>query len=147
MKISRLFGQKIYTDGDEGVILGIDFAEGRIAGFIIADGSLNERYACAKDVTLGKKIVCRKTTKKPALINGLKLGRAAFDEEGNFVGYLKDVEAHGFELVSARIGNASYPFSQIAAGDAVIVHGRTLAAMAAKDMFIGALCSTDEGNI
>lgn len=143
MKISRLLGQKASINGGDGVILSVTSDGRRVTGLVVADDNLRELYVRAEDAIFGREIVCKRAQKKPCRTGGLKLGRAAFDEDGKFLGYLKEIETHGLELASAKIGAKKYDFGCISAGDAVIVRTRSRAAIAARDMFIDALCQAD----
>lgn len=142
MKISRLYGSRIERadGGAEGVILAVTYEGTDISGLIIADDNQREAFVPADGATFGRKLTYSRTAKKPAPCAVLRLGRAAFTEAGEFLGYLEDVSAKGIELESAKIGGKRYEFSRLVLGDIVIVRGRSLAELAAKDMFIGAVC-------
>lgn len=144
MKVSTLYGRKVVTKGGEGIIIALAHDGRRICGAVIADDNQREAYARTEDMTFGKNITCTKTTKKPAGLDGLKLGRAAFDEKGAFLGYLEEIETNGDRLARAKIGKKKYDCARLVFGDVVLVKGRTQAELAARDMFLGALCGAHE---
>lgn len=142
MKISRLYGRKIA--GGEGradaTVLGVDFDGRKICGILAADDEQREFYIAADDIVWKRALSYKKATKKPVCFNGLRLGRAAYSEDGIFLGYLEEINAENLAAVSCKIGGRKYAFDCLVLGDVVIVRGKSLAETAAKDMFIDALC-------
>lgn len=142
MKISKLYGRRI--EGGEGradgTILGVDFDGTKICGILAADDEQREFYVAADDLVLKRNASYKTATKKPASFNGLKLGRAAYSEDGIFLGYLEDITTDNLTLSKAKIGAKSYSFDSLIMGDVIIVRGKRYAEIAAKDMFIDALC-------
>lgn len=142
MKISKLYGRRI--EGGEGradgTILGVDFDGTKICGILAADDEQREFYVVADDLVLKRNASYKTATKKPASFNGLKLGRAAYSEDGIFLGYLEDITTDNLTLSKAKIGAKSYSFDSLIMGDVIIVRGKRYAEIAAKDMFIDALC-------
>ena len=142
MKISKLYGRRI-EGGDgraDGTILGVDFDGTKICGILAADDEQREFYVAADDLVLKRNASYKMATKKPASFNGLKLGRAAYSEDGIFLGYLEDITTDNLTLSKAKIGAKSYAFDSLIMGDVIIVRGKRYAEIAAKDMFIDALC-------
>ena len=142
MKISKLYGRRIEgSDGRaDGTILGVDFDGTKICGILAADDEQREFYVAADDLVLKRNASYKTATKKPASFNGLKLGRAAYSEDGIFLGYLEDITTDNLTLSKAKIGAKSYSFDSLIMGDVIIVRGKRYAEIAAKDMFIDALC-------
>ena len=142
MKISKLYGRRI--EGGEGradgTILGVDFDGTKICGILAADDEQREFYVAADDLVLKRNASYKTATKKPASFNGLKLGRAAYSEDGIFLGYLEDITTDNLTLSKAKISAKSYSFDSLIMGDVIIVRGKRYAEIAAKDMFIDALC-------
>ena len=142
MKISKLYGRRI--EGGEGradgTILGVDFDGRKICGILAADDEQREFYVAAADLVLKRNIGYIRAAKKPASFNGLKLGRAAYSEDGIFLGYMEDITADNLTLTKAKIGAKNYAFDCLILGDVIIVRGKHHAEIAAKDMFIDALC-------
>lgn len=142
MKISKLYGRRI--EGGEGradaTVLGVDFDGRKICGILAADDEQREFYVAAEDMVWKRTLSYKKATKKPVSFNGLKLGRAAYSEDGIFLGYLEEITAENLAPESCKIGGRKYAFNCLILGDVVIVRGKSFAETAAKDMFIDALC-------
>ena len=142
MKISKLYGKRI-TGGDgraDGTILSVDFDGRKISGILAADDEQREFYVAAEDMVWKRNLSYKRAAKKPVSFNGLKLGRAAYSEDGIFLGYLEEITTDNLALSKAKIGTKSYAFNCLILGDVVIVRGKRYAETAAKDMFIDALC-------
>lgn len=122
MKLSEILGKRILsTTGKEGYVVSVG-AEGRSLFFTCADISEREFTVDAKNVLrLGDSILYDGTesAKKPAVT--LRLGRAGFDMQGNYLGKLADFTVLGKKLRSAKIGKKNYPAEGLILGDIIIV--------------------------
>lgn len=123
MNISELYGKKTEsTDGRKGYVISVNANDKKLECFVCADAEENEFIIDVKDIiSLGDKIIYedRETAIKGA--RPIRLGRAGYDERGNFLGNLEDFSFNGKNLLKAKIGKKNYPAEGIVCGDVVIV--------------------------
>lgn len=122
MKVSSIYGKKIMsTAGKEGYVISVN-AEGQSICLICADG--NEREFCVDMETVissGDKIIYDGTECIICNAVPLRLGRAGFDMQGNYLGNLEDFTITGGKLKTAKIGKKNYPVEGLILGDVIIV--------------------------
>lgn len=123
MKVSHLFGKKVIsTQGKEGYVISVNAADGKLECLICADENEREFAVDVKNIlSAEEKIVFddRDTAIKKAA--PLRLGRAGFDEKGNFLGTLEEFTVEGNRLLKAKIGKKTYPAEVLIFGDVIIV--------------------------
>lgn len=140
MKLSKLYGMQIASENKKirGYILGITCVGDKIDGFICCDQSENEFFAKAENFRIRGESAVFSSTDTPAENSySLRLGRAAYDESGKFIGQLDDCLFKGDVIETACIARKKYAFSSLAVGDIVILKSGEVAA---KDMFIDVIC-------
>lgn len=144
MKASEIFCKKIAGKDKKirGYILSISCVKDMIEGYICCDERENEFFA----ESAGTKFSSDKAT---FLITGkenkkgyrLKLGVPLYSAGGKFLGYVDDYTIKGNRIVFAHMGKRKYSFTRLALGDVAILKSDNVSAeIAAKDMFIGAIC-------
>ncbi|MDE6558187.1 MAG: hypothetical protein K2K39_03665, partial [Clostridia bacterium] len=145
MKISQIFGADVELKDKKkrGYVMGVTCIEDVISGYICCDESENEFFAdgLGARFTNGKlrALTCGKKSKKH---RPLLLGRALYSEDGKFLGHVDDFTVKADRIIYAHCGNRKYPYSNVVFGDvAVLKNQKPLAEIAAKDMFITAICN------
>lgn len=148
MKISKLYGKRIQSEDrkTQGVIMAISCNKNAIEGYICFDEDEKEFFV----KSVGTKVLKDKVIFSELGYEGknsfrLRLGVPAFTKEGKHLGFVTDYSVMGGKLCAAFIKNKKFPASQICVLDAVIVtapEDKTQAELAAKNMFIGALCGS-----
>ena len=123
MKVSEIYGkQVISTQGRQGYVISVNAHKDRLECLICADESEREFVIDFKNVlSIGEKIVFEDRESEILKATPLRLGRASFDEKGNYLGTLNDFTVLGKQLKSAKIGKKNYPADGVIFGDAVIV--------------------------
>lgn len=146
MKLSRLYGTVIESEDEKkrGTVLGACCANGKISGYICFDERENEFFVQSQSVKVKRgRTTFLKTVDGPAG-KVIKLGVAVFSDCGEYLGALADVTVRGAKPVCADVGKNTYPFERLIFGDVIILksenHIKTCAEVAAKDMFIEAMC-------
>lgn len=148
MKISELYGKTIKgaNGSKKGYILGVDCNNCKIEGLICCDESEKTFYVAGRDVTAlcgDTRFLNAEKARKNA--RSLKLGRAVYSHQGKFLGCLEDCVLSGMKITHAIVGGKKIPFDRLECGDAYIVKDAARSAeLAAKNMFIGALCNNSE---
>lgn len=145
MKISQLYGKKIEGADKKrcGYILGISCIGDKIEGYICCNERESEFFAAWADVRFaGDGAMVLKTGKENKKASRLRLGQAVYSEEGKFLGHTEDFTAKGERLTCAHVGKKKYAFNRLILGDVIILKSdRAVAEIAAKDLFIGAICN------
>ncbi|MGN1104784.1 MAG: hypothetical protein ACI4QI_07945 [Candidatus Coproplasma sp.] len=147
MKISSLFGKKIESadKNKHGVIMAISCAKNTIEGYICFDENEKEFFASAYGAKVLKdKVTFKWISREESTSSRLRLGVPAFSSEGKYLGKVADYSAVSGRICSVFIGNKKFSAENLSISDAVIVKPslqKTQAEIAAKDMFIGALCN------
>lgn len=123
MKISEIYGKKVEsTAGKTGYVVSVCVNEGRLECFLCADEDENEFAVDVKTVlSIGNKILYEDRESAIKTAKPLRLGRAGFDAQGNYVGILEDLTLSGNRLLKAKIGKKNYALTQLSIGDAIIV--------------------------
>ncbi len=147
MKLSELFGKTIESVDKKirGVILGISCVEDRIDGYICCDERENEFFAESLGSRLGgNQATFARTGKASRQAQSFRLGRAVFSDGGKYLGRIEDCTVRANAITKVHVGKRKYSPEQLIFGDVVIVKsGAAIAEVAAKDMFIGAVCQTE----
>lgn len=148
MKISNLYGKRIESEDKKkhGVIMAISCADNLIDGYICFDEDEKEFFAQADG---GKVLKDRVTFSKVGKENKnsfrLRLGIPAYSYEGRFLGNVSDYSVVGGRLNVVFIANKRFSTKNINVSDAIIIKPstqKTQAEIAAKDMFLSALCGS-----
>ncbi|MGN0824194.1 MAG: hypothetical protein ACI4MB_03910 [Candidatus Coproplasma sp.] len=148
MKISKLYGKKIQSEDKkiQGVIMAISCNKNVIEGYICFDEDEKEFFAKAVGTKFLKdKVVFNELGYEGKNSFRLRLGVPAFTKEGKHLGFITECSVMGGKLSAVFIKNKKYSAGQISVLDAVIVEepiDKTQAELAAKNMFIGALCGS-----
>ncbi|MDE7076764.1 MAG: PRC-barrel domain-containing protein [Clostridia bacterium] len=146
MKASQLFGIQIKCESaqKEGYIMAISRVEDRIEGYICCNQQETEFFAESAGAKIKDGKLCALTTgKRSKASRNLKLGQPVYSEDGKFLGHVDDYEISANRLTGALVGRRKFPFERLTIGDVVIVRNdKTRTEIAAKDMFIGAITST-----
>ena len=134
MKVSEFFGKRILgTNGRDGYVVSVN-GDGQNVLLVCADG--NEREFCVdfKNIlSVGDKLIYD-GTEVEICAKPLRLGRACFDMQANYLGNLSDFTLSGGRLKTARIGKKNYPADGIILGDVILVKDmRRLKADVKKD--------------
>ena len=150
MKISNLYGKEITSiDGKrKGIILGIINDNDAIEWLICCDESEKRFTVNAESVTsLCGQTRFTKVAKAQKKSASLRLGRAVYDCKGMFCGYMEDCLINGLKITHAVVNGRKIPFNDVIIGDICIIKdGKTGAALAAKDLFIDAVCGAQEAD-
>lgn len=129
MKISTVYGREVIsTAGKRGYILSVHTEGAKLIGFTCADQNEREFGLDIGNVLkFGDSILFRDESAPPIAAPRLRLGRAAYDEKGNWLGLAEDFTFSGNRLQKARIGKKNYPAEGLVFGDVLIVKsGRKL---------------------
>ena len=122
MKVSSIYGKKIMsTAGKAGYVVAVS-AEGQSLYLTCADRNEKEFFVDMGSVlSLGDKILYDGTECLSVSAAPIRLGRAGFDTQGNYLGNLEDCTVSGGKLKTAKIGKKNYPVEGLIWGDVVIV--------------------------
>ena len=146
MKISSLFGKKIESEDKtrHGVIMAISCNNNVIEGYICFDENEKEFFASAHGTKVLKdKVTFKWLSREEKTSTRLRLGVPAFSSDGKYLGNVCDYSAVSGTICAVIIGNKKYTAENLSISDAVIVKqsAKNLQTeIAAKDMFIGAIC-------
>lgn len=144
MKVSEIYGKPVERiDGKKrGYILGISRAGDRIEGYICCNENETEFFAAHDTARFkGEIAIVSKTGKPTKRGDGLKLGYAVYTENGKFLGHVDDYTVKKDRILYAHVGKRKIRFNSLSFGDVAIVKSaEPVAEIAAKDMFIDALC-------
>jgi hypothetical protein len=124
MKISELYGKRVESGNGKrvGYVLGAACEGNKITFILCCDEHEREFYVDVNNIThIGESVVFEDAKTKLKRAKILRLGKAGYLENGNFLGTLKDCEVSGFDIKRAYIGSRSFPFSRLICGDIVIV--------------------------
>lgn len=147
MRISELYGKPVtgVNGKRKGFILGINRAENAVDGLICCDESERTFYVDAKDaLSLCGETRFLKTSKAKKNAAPLKLGKAVYSSGGKFLGHMEDCVLSGLQITHAVVNGKKIPFAKLAFGDVCILKNDGQAAeLAAKNMFINAVCSEE----
>ena len=123
MKISELYGKRVIsTAGKEGYVISVNATGGKILCLVCADEGEREFTVDFKNIlAFGESVIYEDRQSVLAASVPVRLGRAGFDERGNYLGQLEDFTFKGEKLKSAKIGKKNYPAEGLILGDIVIV--------------------------
>ncbi len=149
MNISELYGKTITDEYGKrkAFIMGVTRSGNIVDGLICCDESEKTFYVSGKDaVALCGETKFVKTDKAQKKAAPLKLGKAVYSSQGKFIGHLEDCILSGLKITHAVVGGKKMPFNNLILGDVCIVKRKTKTAdysaeLAAKNMFIGAVCA------
>ncbi|MGN0812915.1 MAG: hypothetical protein ACI4MQ_05375 [Candidatus Coproplasma sp.] len=151
MKISTLFGKIIESEDKKkhGVIMAISCAKNVIEGYICFDENEKEFFVSASGTRVLKdKVIFKWLSREEKTSSRLRLGVPAFSQDGKFLGNVTDYSAVSGRICAVFICNKKYSAENLSVSDAVIVKQivkqsveKLQTEIAAKDMFINALCS------
>ncbi|MGN1061126.1 MAG: hypothetical protein ACI4QN_05275 [Candidatus Coproplasma sp.] len=146
MKISKLYGKRIESEDKKthGVIMAISCAKNVIEGYICFDEDEKEFFVSAVGTRVLKdKVTFKYLGKEKKTAFRLRLGVPVFTQEGKYLGNVTDSSVMGGRLCAVFIKNKKYSAEEVCVSDAVIIKPPASKAeieLAAKNMFIGALC-------
>lgn len=147
MKISNLYGKKIESEDKKthGVIMAISCAKNEIDGYICFDQDEKEFFVSAAGTKiLRDKVTFKRLGKRQKGAFNLRLGLPVFHEHGKFVGTVTDCSVMGGKLAAVFCNNKRFNADTLSIGDAVIIKAqpdKKEVELAAKDMFINAMCN------
>lgn len=148
MRISELYGKSIEgTNGKRrGVILGVTYLNDEIEWLICCDEEEKKFYVAAKNACpLCGDTRFSKAGKAAKNVKTLRLGKAVYTSQGEFVGHLEDCILNGLKITSAVVGGKKIPFENLIVGDICILKDEEeIAELTAKNMFIDAVCGVEE---
>lgn len=136
MNISDFYGKSIEsTSGKKGYVLSVNVIGEKVECLVCADEDEKEFTVDFKNiVSTGYKIVYVDRAEALKKAKPVKLGRAGFDCEGNFLGFVEDISIKGGKLLKAKIGKKYYPAETLVCGDAVLaIRGKKLKSDVIKD--------------
>lgn len=143
MNLSELYGMEAASIGGrkKGYVLGVTADGDELCRLVCCDGAERRFFVAFDDFAVcGGKALFGEETKGERKAVSVRLGKAAYGENGKFLGFLKDYICDGKKLKYACIGEKKYPVGRLRVGDAVIVKSkREYDGNAAKDMFISAV--------
>lgn len=122
MKISQFLGKRIIGEnGKDGYVLSVN-TNGESLYFVCADSEEREFAVDMQNVTgFGDSILYNGAESDKKAFTPVRLGKAAFDMRGNYLGNLEDFTLSGGKLKSAKIGKKNYPVEGLIFGDVIIV--------------------------
>ena len=145
MKASKLYGMKIESQDKKirGHILGISCVKNKIEGYICCNERQKEFFVPSGNAAFrGGVMRFSDTAKKGGDGAFLRLGRAVFAKNGKYCGVLEDCTIQESAVTFATVSRRKIPFERIIVGDVFILEDENLSAeLAAKNMFIDAVCS------
>jgi len=123
MNISKLYGKPVVcADGGRGYVLSVYEEDGNISCLNCADEEEREFVLPADDITSFKGgIKFRGKKRKRANGNMLRIGRGCFDERGNYLGKLNEINFTGKKLISIKVGSYLFPVDCAIFGDVIII--------------------------
>ncbi len=123
MKISDIYAKTVVSDaGKKGYIISVHAYKGKLVYLTCADENEKEFTVDMRDIlSIGENIVYedRATAVKKSL--PIRLGCAAFNESGKYLGNLEEVTFDKNRLQKAKIGKKNYPAEAVICGDIAIV--------------------------
>ena len=151
MKISELYGKEIIcTNGKrKGIILGVINERDEIRWIVCCYEDEKRFFVSAESViTLSGTAQFTKAAKAQKKTASLRLGKAVYNCNGVFCGYLEDCVLSGLKITHAVVNGKKIPFNDVISGDVCLLKDRkTSASIAAKDMFIDAVCGAENSAV
>lgn len=122
MNVSLLYGKKVVsTEGRRGYVISVNAAAGRIECLTCADEDENEFLIDMKNVLkIGDTILFEDRDRAIKSAKPVLLGRAGYNEAGDFLGTLEDMTYSGNKILKVKIGKKSYQANELTYGDVVI---------------------------
>lgn len=144
MKASQIFCTEISSEDKKkrGYILAISCVKDMIEGYICCNEHENEFFAeSAGAKFLNGSATFLVTGKENKKGYRLRLGQPLYTDNGKFIGHVDDFTIKGNRITFAHVGNRKFAFDRLVFSDVAILKSDDLSAeIAAKDMFIGAIC-------
>ena len=144
MKASQIFCMQIASEDKKkrGYILAISCVKDMIEGYICCDERETEFFAeSAGTKFLNTSATFSVTGKENKKGYRLKLGVPLYSDSGKFLGYIDDFTFKGNRIAFAHTGKRKFAFDRLVLNDVAILKSDDVSTeIAAKDMFIGALC-------
>lgn len=144
MKASEIFCTEIAGKDKKkrGYILAISCVNDMIEGYICCDERENEFFAESAGVRFLSGFATYSVTGKENKKGyRLKLGVPLYSDDGRFLGHIDDFTFKGNRIIFAHVGRRKFAFDKLALSDVAILKSNYPSAeIAAKDMFIGAIC-------
>ena len=144
MKASQIFCMNIASEDKKkrGYILAISCVKDMIEGYICCDERENEFFAESAGTKFSNGaatfLLTGKENKKGYR---LKLGVPLYSDCGKFLGHIDDFTFKGNRIAFAHVEKRKFAFDRLVLSDVAILKSDNLSAeIAAKDMFIGAIC-------
>lgn len=125
-----------------GYILAISCVKDMVEGYICCDERENEFFSESAGTKFsGDAATFSVTGKENKKGYRLKLGVPLYSDAGKFLGYIDDFTFKGNRIVFAHSGKRKFTFNRLVLNDVAILKSDDRSAeIAAKDMFIGAIC-------
>lgn len=122
MKVSDFLGRRVIsTAGREGYVFSVELCDEQQIYLACADGNEREFYVGVKSAAnRGGRIIFEESA-TPTHSTPLRLGRACFDQSGNYLGRLQDFTVCGGRLKTARVANKNYPVEGLILGDIALL--------------------------
>lgn len=124
MKISELIGKRVQSadGGKSGYVLWVGALGTRVMGLCCADENERQFFVDATNVVSWGDVVTFEDRERLWLTaTPVRLGIAAYDRNGNFVGRVTEMEFDGGALTKATIGKRKYAANEIIVGDVVLI--------------------------
>lgn len=148
MKLSELYEMPVEKVGigARGYVLGAIVNGLKLEYIACCDDDENEYYVrIDRIISLNERILYDSEEKRKRKEKPFRLGTLCLDERGRILGRLEDIFIKNYSLKSAQINGRKYAFDRLVRGDVIIVrdkkNGDAAASIAARDMFIDAVCS------
>lgn len=137
IKISSLYGKLVESkEGKRGYVISVNGLNYKLTCIICADENENRFVIPADNILrISENIIFKEGYCSGADTVPIRLGKACFDGEGNYLGALTEITFNGDNMSAAYVGRKKYPVQDLAFGDAVIVKrsARKLLANVEKD--------------
>lgn len=144
MKASQIFCMPISSEDKKkrGYILAISCVKDTVEGYICCNEHENEFFAeSAGAKFLNSSATFLLTGKENKKGYRLRLGQPLYSDGGRFLGHVDDFTLRGNRIVCAHVGKRKFAFDRLAISDVAILKNDEFSVeIAAKDMFIGAIC-------
>lgn len=144
MKASQIFCTNISSKDKKkrGYVMSVSCVKEMVEGYVCCNEQENEFFAesagCEFSGGAATFLLTGKENKKGYR---LKLGIPLYSNEGKFLGLIDDFTIKNNRLVFAHSGKRKFAFDRLIIGDvAILKNDDVTAEIAAKDLFIDALC-------
>ena len=122
MRLSKLLGAEIKNGERKGCIISLNENYDGELSFTCADENEEEFSVSIKNIKIVKdEMTCFREESVNAFSAPVRLGKAVFDCEGNFVGKLTDVIIEKNKISAIIAGNRKFDVSAVIFGDVVLI--------------------------